>query len=151
MNEIEYNPEANLADMVIRPIDRFDRPTIRAIPEGAHVLIVGIEENGVTFESGKFSEETRVIYLSGLSNDEEAYDGSTMFYVHPDRLKEAVASPVNLPTPEEIADRRIVENYGTERALTLDINDGRLDADGVRAMLVQAVKDAREGLVQNPF
>lgn len=151
MYGVEFNPNMDRSEMVIKPIGRFDRFSIHSIPEGAHVLSVTLEEDGVRFEAGVWTEETREAHLAGLPNEDDAYDASTIFYVDPALLKEAVASPANLPTPEEIADRRIAENYGTERALTLDINDGRLDADGVRAMLVQAVKDAREGLVQNPF
>lgn len=151
LSDVRWASEEASAASVIRPLDGMSRESIASIPDGAHTLLVSLNDEGALFSGGKITAEEKARWIRGIPEDEEGYTNAALFYVDPKSLKDHDADFIGLETPEEIADRRIQENYPDPESLELAIDDGSLDADGIRAMLIQAVKDAREGLVRNPF
>jgi len=136
-HDIEFsNP--NLDEVVIMPTGRLTRAEIRKIPDHAHILQVNIEEGGVAFQGGKFRPVDKQNWIDQLEDEEEAFENTAVFYVRPEKLKHADAPLVNVPTPEEIADR-VLKEFSEEKYKT------------IQEMTMRAVELAREGLVQNPF
>lgn len=55
---------------------------------------------------------------------------------------------MTIKTPEEIADERIALNYGDALGLEDALGRGFVDVDGIRAMLIEAIKAEREQCVR---
>jgi len=138
-------------DIVLMPTGRLTRDEIRKIPVGAHILQANVEQDGVTFVGGIFKADSKQAWIDQLEDEDEAFENTTVFYVRPDKLKDPDIPLEGVRDPEEIADARIRENYGDDAALEDMLDRGEVDVDGIRAMLIEAVKQGRKGLVQNPF
>lgn len=149
--DIEYDQSIAKAEMVFLPVEKMNRAGIRSIPDYAHVLLVNLRDTGVEFSSSNITPEEKETWINQLGDEDEEFGSTAVFYANPDRVRPVGMPTDRLPTPEEIADARIVENYGDNEGLYEAIENESLDPDGVRAMLIQAVKDARAGMVENPF
>lgn len=136
---------------IFQGIDGPNREDLGLIPFGSHVLLMNLKEDGVDLATGVWREDDLVSWRFQLPDDTTRFENTSMFYVKPENIKEADAPLVNVLPPEEIAEARIRENYGDDVGLEVALEDGSLDVDGIRAMLIEAVKQARKGLVQNPF
>lgn len=149
-HSIEYSEGKDQDDILLKPTGRLDRAELRAIPLGAHILMCTASREGVEFSGYVYNEEMRDSWIGELPDEEAAFESSTVFWVDPARIKD-VPDTEGLLSPEQIANKRLTENYVDEEGVYEAIENQTLDPNGIRAMLVQAVKDARVGLVRNPF
>lgn len=150
-NDVYINPDVDQNRAVIRPVEKFDRATIRKVPIGSHILLVNLEPDGVTFTGNVLDEEVKDGWINGLRSEDDEYASSTLFYVEPDRIKDPYFTPDGATTPEGIVEARIKDRFGDDEGLFEAIEAETITPQVIREMLIQTVKDAREGFVRNPF
>lgn len=132
MGDIEWNTPKG--DTVIIPVMRPNREDLRGIPLGAPTLVTNNKEEGTEYVAIEWNAEVRDSWIEQLDDEEERFGVTALFYVNPTFLKGA--------EPKREA---VLPDHMVVQKVLHDIGDA--DEDFPLAL----VREARKGLVENPF